>query len=86
MSTIKRISISVPVQLADDLNYVHRRIGVSKSALVSTLLAEGIGDVRQLLESLPDEPTPDDLVRFRGESARLAESRVHRLRDMLGDD
>lgn len=86
MSTVRRITLSIPVDLADDLSYVHQRIGVSKSAFVSSLLAEGVGDLRALLESLPDNPSPDDIVRFRGESAALVDSRVASCRSLLGND
>ena len=83
MSTIKRLSLSVPLDLAADLDYVHRRIGVSKSALVSELLSPGLRDVRLLLESLPDDPTPDDLVRLRGASADLVADRVDRYQSQI---
>jgi len=85
MSSIKRISLSIPIDLANDLDYVHRRVGVSKSALVSELLAGGLRDVRELLESLPEQPTPDDLVRLRGASADLVASRVGHYQSQLED-
>ena len=85
MSTVKRITLSLPVDLADDLTYVHRRVGVSKSAFVASLLAEGVHDLRALLEQLPDEPTPEDILRFRGASAELAEDRIQHFRGQLGD-
>ena len=83
MSGVKRVTLSLPTELADDLSYVHRRVGVSKSAFVSSLLSEGVHDLRKLLESLPDDPTPCDLVRFRGESVALAESRIQHFQDQL---
>jgi len=83
MSTVKRITLSVPVELADDLNYVHRRMGVSKSAFVSSLLVQGVTDLRNLLETLPEHPTPEDVVRFRGASAELAEGRIENFRSQL---
>lgn len=87
MSTVKRISLSVPVALAEDLDYIHRRVGVSKSALVSELLTTGIGPLRELLETLPQHPTPDDLVRFRGASAEVAQARINALQTLIdGDD
>lgn len=82
MSTIRRVTLSLPHQLVRDLNYVHRRIGVSRSVFVASLLSEAVHDLRLLLESVPDDPSVDDLVRFRGDSARLAESRVQALLSM----
>lgn len=84
MSTVRRISLSVPIRLAEDLDYVHKRIGVSKSALVSEMLGGGLSDIRGLLEDLPDSPTPDDVVRFRGASVEKAHARVSSLRDLVG--
>ena len=84
MSTVKRVTLSLPVDLVDDLAYVHHRVGVSKSAFVSSLLGECVHDLRRLLEELPDQPSNDDLLRFRGASAALAEERVRFYRDQMG--
>tara|TARA_R100000664_G_C2740771_1_gene129303 strand:+ start:1236 stop:1493 length:258 start_codon:yes stop_codon:yes gene_type:complete len=85
MSTVKRITLSIPLDLAEDLDYLHKRVGVSKSAFVSSLLGEVCGDLRDLLESLPDEPSPDDIVRFRGASVELAQNRIARIQQRVGD-
>ena len=61
----------VPPELASDLNFVHRRLGISKSALVTSLLQDGLRNFRLLLESLPPEPDDQDMRRFRGASADL---------------
>jgi hypothetical protein len=81
--TIKRVTLSFPPELASDLNYVHRRIGVSKSALVSVLLGDALRDIRQLLESLPDEPDDKDLKRFRGASAVLVRERISNFQETI---
>lgn len=87
MSSVRRLSLSVPCHLAEDLEYVRLRVGVSKSALVSVMLAEGLADIRELLESLPDRPSPDDIVRFRGASAEKAQARIDDLRALVpGED
>lgn len=83
MSTVKRVTFSLPVELALDLDYVHRRMGVSRSAFVASILAEGVRDLRQLLESLPEHPTPDDVVRFRGNSIALVDQRIDDARNQL---
>ena len=85
MSSVRRITVSIPNQLALDIDYVHKRIGVSKSAFISSLLVEGVSDLRALLESLPDNPSPDDLVRFRGASAEMVSGRMKGYQDQLED-
>jgi len=76
MPKISRLSISVPPELASDLNYVHRRLSVSKSALVTSLLQDGLRDFRMLLESLPESPADEDIIRFRGASAEMVLARI----------
>jgi hypothetical protein len=83
MSTVKRITLSFPVELVRDLDYVHRRMGVSRSAFVASILAEGVRDLRVLLGSLPDQPTPDDVVRFRGKSIALVDQRIDDARSKI---
>ena len=81
MTEIKRITLSIPPELASDLNFVHRRLGISKSALVTTLLQDGLRNFRLLLESLPSEPDDQDMKRFRGASAELILSQMKALQE-----
>ena len=46
---------------ADQLGYLSRRMGVSRSALVREVLAEPIATMAKLVEAVPDQPTPDDI-------------------------
>lgn len=82
MTTIKRLSLSVPPEVAADLNFVSRRLSISKSAIVSTLLQGGLRDFRMLLESLPPDPDDTDMARFRGASAEMI---THRMDSILQD-
>lgn len=75
----KVVSLSLPPEVVSDLNYIHRRMGISKSALVSSLLKGGLPSLRQLLESLPPEPDDKDLKRFRGQSAAAILSEIQKL-------
>jgi hypothetical protein len=75
----KVISLSVPPEVVSDLNYIHRRMGISKSALVTSLLKGGLPSLRQLLESLPAQPDDRDMRRFRGDSASLILSEIQKL-------
>lgn len=80
---VRRVTLSLPEELAADLTYVHKRMNISKSALVSSMIADAIHDFRQLVESLPPEPDTEDVKRFRGKSADLILHRVASLQSEL---
>lgn len=85
MTTLKRVSISMPIELADDLDYISKRLGVSRSGLVSQMLLAGdIHQLRVLLGHIPEEPTEGDLKRFRGDSKAYIEDALSRLQSMQG--
>lgn len=46
---------------ADQLGFLSRRMGVSRSALVREVLAEPIATLAKLVESVPEHPTPGDI-------------------------
>ena len=84
---MRKLSISVPAVLVEDLNYLSRRMKVSKSALIANLNVEPIHDMRMLLESVPENPTEEDLIRSRGASADLVKKRISNLSKLVdGDD
>jgi len=82
---LKKISITVDPALLDDLDYVVARLGVSRSALISGMLGEAVPDMRKLLEQVPLNPEPADVVRFRGESAGVVRQRIESLRALDED-
>lgn len=77
MPDIARLSLSVPSSVASDLNFVSRYMSISKSAIVTQLLGEGLRDFRMLLESLPPAPSDKDMARFRGASAEMIAARLN---------
>lgn len=84
---MRKLSISVPDSMVSDLNYVSHRMGISKSALVSNLSADPIHDMREILESLPENPTPDEILRSRGASVDMVKKRISNLNQLVeGDD
>jgi len=80
-----RMSFTLPPQLRADLDYLSSRLGVTKSALVSELLTSPLHDLRQLVESVPDNPTQEDLIRARGTSNELITQRLQSYRKIEGD-
>ena len=85
MAHLKKVSMALTPSIVDDLDYVSGRLGVSRSALVNSLLAEAIPPMRELLERIPLSPTPADVVRFRGESAKIVEERLTELQGIAHD-
>lgn len=80
-----RMSFTFPPQLRSDLDYLSGRLGVTKSALVSELLTSPLHDLRMLVESVPDNPTKDDVLRARGTSNELITQRLQSYRKIEGD-
>lgn len=78
-------SFSVPAELLADLDYISRRIGVSRSALLTELLLDTLGNLRFILEDVPENPTEQDVLRFRGRSMGLIESRIVNLKELEHD-
>lgn len=86
MATMKRASFTLPPDLDDDLSYVARRLGVSRSSLVADMLRNALGVMAPVLREVPEDPTEGDALRYRGESKRLIDERLataQRLRDDL---
>lgn len=82
---LSKISITIPPELLADLDYVSGRLSVSRSALIAEVLPDALGVMRKLLEQVPLNPTPDDVLRFRGESAEIVKQKIESIRGM-GDD
>ena len=80
-----RVSFTVPPHIRSDLDYLCTRMGVTKSALVSELLSGPLGDLRELMEMVPENPTSEDLLRASGRSNALIAQRLRNLRRIEGD-
>ena len=80
-----KISISVPVSMREDLEFIAAKMGVSKSALLTSLSAEPLSDLAKLISLVPDNPTQEQILRLRGASVDLIEQRMESLRK-LDDD
>lgn len=85
MTKLQKVSLALGPEVVIDLDYVAKRMGVSRSALVNGLLLEAVPHMRKLLEQIPLSPTPADVVRFRGESAKVVEERLAELQGIAND-
>lgn len=86
MSDIKRCTLSLPTDLVAQLDKLSALTRVSRSALVTQLLAEPVGVLDKLI-SVDSVAQPDSLRRLRGESMAYVSDKVSELKELLaGDD
>lgn len=79
----KRISLYISPEVDSDLVLLSRRMGISKSALVSNLLAIPLKDLISMFSMLPEKPDGADVLRFKGKSMDIVNSRVESMRELL---
>lgn len=85
MTKMKRASFTLPPDLDRDLSYVAQRLGVSRSALVAEMLREGLSFLSNSLQQIPEQASESDVLRYRGESKKLVDSRLESARRMRDD-
>jgi len=75
-----RTSFSLPKELNDELGEVSKLLGITKSAIASQLLSEGVGAILAISKALPADRSPRSLKRFRGKSEALIEEKLRQFR------
>lgn len=86
MNTTRKLSVSLPSELVDDLDYLSARLGVSRSAIIGGMLHESIRSSRRLLEMVQVDPDQEDSsLRMRGDSIEIVHSRLASLQGMAND-
>ena len=85
MAKTSKISVSLPPELVADLDYLSGRMGVSRSALIAEFMSEAAAETRRLLELVPPNPTPADVLRMRGQSEEVIRARIDSLKGMIDD-
>lgn len=83
MRNQRRISITVSPELADDLEVISQRLGVSRSAIISELLADPLSAYSRQLSLFPDLLPDTEPVRLRGESESVVRNRLSILRGIV---
>lgn len=72
-----RATFSLPAKLAQDLNRLAKRMGVSQSSLLAELLTEPVELMCEIIDQIPSVgATPDDVKRAKGKSAALIRDAV----------
>jgi len=81
----KRTSFTLPPAFVADLDFLARRLGVSRSAVLAEVAADPVHDLAELIAKVPENPTAADILRARGESVQVINQRIDNLRGMATD-
>lgn len=81
----RKITLSLPADMVENLDYVSKRINVSRSALLSQITEEPIKTLRALVSSVPENPTEEDIIRAKGRSISIIGDRIDQIKGMNDD-
>lgn len=85
MAGIKRVSVSLPTHLADDVDYVSSRLGMTRSAFITQFLLGGeLDKLRSILSAIPEDPSEADVKRYRGDSRAYIADQLAKLQELQG--
>lgn len=79
---MKRVSLSLPENLVNQLDRVSGVQGISRSAMISALLAESFTILDSMLKAEVD-PSTEGLRRFRGDSVEFVNEKVAEIKELL---
>lgn len=82
---MKRISVSLPDEVTENLNTVSKRMGFSRSALVAQLLEGPVAQIMGLVGGLDLEPTEGDKRRYAGDSIQVLRDAVKDIQAQIDD-
>lgn len=83
--SMQRVTYTLPPEIVAGVKYLSGRLGISRSALVAQLMAESVPELVRLLEEIPENPTPGDVLRFRGRSQQVIDERFEHARRLKDD-
>lgn len=85
MAETRRITMTIPAGLVEKLDRLSSLCHISRSALVTELLAESV-EALDLALGVMKTPSPENVRRYRGDSIQLVEQKVSELKRLLDGD
>ena len=74
-----RLTISLPPDQYNDLAFISERMGISRSAVLTQMLGEGLAHARRLVACVPNSPDDYTVSRYRGDSKEIIRGRLQTL-------
>ena len=81
-SKARKITVSLPDDVVANLDYISKKMRISRSALLSSLLVSSLPGLVEIVDCLPDagvELTGSDARRLRGVSGKVIGDEISRL-------
>jgi hypothetical protein len=83
----KRLNLTLPPNMYDNLTYVARRMGISASSLVFNIGNDSIAHMASIMRSIPETGATDTIIkRLRGESISYIQEKYDGVMGDLGGD
>lgn len=82
MERFVRTSFTAKPSLVADLDFLSARIGVSKSAIINDILGDAVAYLRAMVETVPENPTKEDMLRMRGKSEAVISDLLRQYREL----
>lgn len=79
MANTQRITISLPNKVVDDLNFISKTAGMSRSAFLSALLTESLPPMIPLVQIAASGSKDGDSRRYRGAAIEFIDAAISRL-------
>lgn len=79
MSSTARVTVSLPQSVVDDLDYISKTAGISRSAFLSALLSETLPPLIPLVQVASSGSSEADSRRYRGAAVTFINDAVSRL-------
>jgi hypothetical protein len=79
---VRKITVSLPEEVVSNLDHISKKMRISRSALLSSLLASGLPGLVEVVDCMPDagvEFTGSDARRLRGVSGKVIGAEISRL-------
>ena len=88
---VRKISVSLPAELVNDLNYISHALGVSRSAFLSASLAQSLPMLRETVQGIgvdlvnSDLSDADVIRRYRSNSKAQIDSMLKSISGSMGE-
>ncbi len=80
--SVKRVTLSLPIRVLDDLDFVSKTLGLSRSSFVSGMLSSSLPPLVPICHNMSSKDSSGDSKRYRGDAKEEIKTLVQNLQDL----